>query len=258
MAVEDKDKAVSFEMAKAMYDKVDAAKLPLEAGSAVGAVQSPGCIASGQYSQAFGTKYTDTITTASGMGSHAEGCGTEAKGTGTHAEGQLTYAYTGGAHAEGTRTKANASSAHAEGNKTTASGGSSHAEGSQTTASGVNSHAEGDHVTASGYVSHAEGYYTTASGMYSHAQGENTIANHLNQMVFGEYNVADPSTASEDEHGTYVEIVGNGDQQTRSNARTLDWSGNEALQGSLTLGKGTADETTVTAAQLKRLLALLN
>lgn len=65
----------------------------------------------------------------------------------------------------------------------------------------------------------------------------------------------------------YVEIVGNGyaemdDQfnvtEYRSNARTLDWDGNESLAGSITLGKGTTDEVTLTAAQLKQLLALLN
>lgn len=44
---------------------------------------------------------------------------------------------------------------------------------------------------------------------------------------------------------------------SRSNARTLDWNGNEELAGSITLGKGTEDETTITAAQLKALLALL-
>jgi len=52
--------------------------------------------------------------------------------------------------------------------------------------------------------------------------------------------------------------VGNGTaEDARSNARTLDWSGNETLQGSLTLGMGTADETTIYAAQLKALLAML-
>ena len=65
----------------------------------------------------------------------------------------------------------------------------------------------------------------------------------------------------------YVEIVGNGYAETddqfnvteyRSNARTLDWEGNESLAGSITLGNGTTDEVTLTAAQLKQLLALLN
>lgn len=53
-------------------------------------------------------------------------------------------------------------------------------------------------------------------------------------------------------------MVGNGGSGGRSNARTLTWTGNESLAGSLTLGMGTVDEVTLTAAQLKALLALLN
>lgn len=148
---------------------------------------------------------------------------------------------------------------HAEGVGTTASGYISHAEGSRTTASGSFSHVEGSNTTASGDTSHAEGNETVASGSYSHAEGVGTKANHKSQHVFGEYNVSDPSSANSYSRGTYVEIVGNGeDDSNRSNARTLDWSGNESLQGSLTLGKGTGDETTITATQLKALLAMLN
>jgi len=55
----------------------------------------------------------------------------------------------------------------------------------------------------------------------------------------------------------YAEIVGNGTSVNRSNARTLDWQGNESISGSLTLGKGTADEVSISAAQLAQLLALL-
>ena len=81
----------------------------------------------------------------------------------------------------------------------------------------------------------------------------------MSQFAFGQYNVEDPSRISQYEKGNYVEIVGNGTaDNARSNARTLDWSGNEALAGSLTLGKGTADEVTITAAQLTALLALLS
>ena len=65
--------------------------------------------------------------------------------------------------------------------------------------------------------------------------------------------------------GEYIEIVGNGaSDKSPSNARTLDWVGNEWIKGSysangsLTLGKGTADEVTITAAQLKQLLAMLS
>lgn len=163
------------------------------------------------------------------------------------------------AHAEGHNTTANGDYSHAEGNGTTASGAQSHAEGSNTTASGDHSHAEGVSTLAEGESSHAEGYNTTASGDHSHIEGVSTIANHRSQHVFGEYNVIDQSQATPSNRGTYVEIVGNGLwENSRSNARTLDWSGNESLQGSLTLGKGTADETTITAAQLKALIALLN
>lgn len=147
----------------------------------------------------------------------------------------------------------------AEGNYTTASRNYSHAEGYHTTASGNSSHAEGFYTIASGDSSHAEGVETQTSGAASHAEGRYTIANHKSQHVFGEYNIADPSSAVAVTRGTYVEIVGNGaSNSARSNARTLDWSGNEALQGSLTLGVGTADETTITAAQLKALLAMLS
>ena len=110
------------------------------------------------------------------------------------------------------------------------------AEGRNVSARGSYSHAEGCHATASGDYSHAEGYSTYADGKYSHAAGNDTTANHKSQHTFGEYNIVDPSTAAATERGNYVEIVGNGTaDDARSNARTLDWSGNEWLAGGLTL-----------------------
>lgn len=189
--------------------------------------------------------------------SFAEGYLTEASGDYSHAEGYATHAYGNNSHAEGQSTEASGSESHAEGSFTKATGQHAHAEGSTTTASGSISHAEGYHTKASGSESHAEGSNSEASGFNSHVEGYYTIANHRSQHVFGEYNVADPSSASSNDKGNYIEIVGNGTSGTRSNARTLDWNGNEVLKGNLTLGKGTADETTITAAQLKALLALL-
>ena len=111
------------------------------------------------------------------------------------------------------------------------------AEGNNTTSSGSASHAEGSETTASGNFSHSEGNNTTASGTNAHAEGSNTVANHQSQHVFGEYNVLDPSSASSDSRGNFVEIVGNGSSDSsRSNARTLDWEGNEVLAGKLTVG----------------------
>lgn len=131
--------------------------------------------------------------------------------------------------------------ATAEGKNTTASGYYSHAEGYTTTASGSSSHAEGSSTTASGQDSHAEGCGTTASGNYSHAEGWYTIVERRSQHVFGEYNSVD-TPGKINTRGTYVEIVGNGTASARSNARTLDWSGNEVLAGKLTMGAGpTAD-----------------
>lgn len=134
--------------------------------------------------------------------------------------------------AEGYNGTASGDYSHAEGYGTTAGGNASHAEGHGTTASGDRTHAEGSGTTASGLYSHAENQNTTASGQDSHAEGLGTIANHAMQHVFGLYNVADTSTAAATSRGNYVEIVGNGENSAnRSNARTLDWAGNEVLAG---------------------------
>lgn len=188
----------------------------------------------------FGSHAEGYSTTASGQASHAEGLDTMASGHQSHAEGYNTTASGGKAHAEGFNTTASGSSAHAEGYNTTASREGAHAEGDSTTASGAYSHAEGGQTTASGWLSHAEGSNTTAYAHNSHAEGSNTYANNRSQHVFGEYNVIDTSTAGADERGTYIEIVGKGTaDNARSNARTLDWSGNEYIAGTLTTAGST-------------------
>ena len=121
----------------------------------------------------------------------------------------------------------------AVGNNTTASGQDSFAEGSSSTASGSFSHAEGSSTGAYGRSSHAEGELSTASGDYSHAEGYGVLAPKRSQHVFGEYNTTE-ATGTASTRGTYVEIVGNGTaSDARSNARTLDWDGNEVLAGTL-------------------------
>lgn len=168
---------------------------------------------------------------ATGAFSHAEGGGIESE------YGQTVYRHT----------IASGMGSHAEGRETTASGDYSHAEGCMTTASEHYSHAEGDGSIASGRGSHAEGLYTVASGDYSHAEGMYTEASGQGQHVLGKFNIIS---------NNFAEIVGNGvngEDENRSNARTLDWNGNEWLAGSLTLGS-----TRLTEAQLQALLALLN
>lgn len=148
-------------------------------------------------------------------------------------------------------------------------------------AAGKYSHAEGQQTASIGEASHAGGVCSIAYGKYSHAIGYCTVATGANQHVFGEFNAIDGTV---DEHGnytgtqnssnrsTYVEIVGNGkfkqygDGNThdgyanRTNARTLDWSGNEWLAGNLTAAGGsiTIGSTTITEAQLQALLATLS
>lgn len=118
--------------------------------------------------------------------------------------------------------------AQAFGDQTTASNFASHAEGWRTTASGESSHAEGGGTTAQGIQSHAEGYNTTASGQISHAEGRGTVAQGKNQHVQGIYNIEDTTSAH---------IVGNGgDNYNRSNAHTLDWSGNAWFAGDVYTG----------------------
>ena len=218
-----------------------------------------GNVASGNYSHAEGYN-----TTASGFCSHNEGSGGKytikytgtnerkspgAVGSDSHVEGNYGRAEGNGSHVEGsTCFTGSASYGHAEGEWTSSIGRSSHSEGLQTVANGDYSHSEGQNcVTSSGAsCSHAEGQGSEARGQYSHSEGCYTVATSDASHVVGKYNVVDNDKK-------YVEIVGNGTYATRSNARTLDWSGNESLAGSLTLGMNTNDEITITPAQLAKL-----
>lgn len=159
-----------------------------------------------------------------------------ASGSQSHAEGYNTKTYGLGCHAEGGNSKTKYQYyAHAEGESTEAGGRGSHSEGYYTQAAAGYTHAEGYYTEASGYASHSEGYYTTVKGSYSHTQGYHTSAYSKSQHVFGEYNIIDGTgnTPDTEQRGKFVEIVGNGDANTASNARTLDWSGNEWLAGEL-------------------------
>lgn len=167
-----------------------------------------------------------------------------------------SYTMGGYASAFGSGTKASGGASHAEGYDTTASNTAAHSEGRDTVASGVGSHAEGWRSVASASQAHAEGRDTVASGTISHAEGEGTIANHRAQTVAGQFNIADPASGAETERGTYVEIIGNGaNENARSNARTLDWAGNEVLSGKLTVGASAVNAMDVpTLSQVQGLI----
>lgn len=69
--------------------------------------------------------------------------------------------------------------------------------------------------------------YNRTDGDYSVAEGMSTIASSKYQHVQGKYNIEDSSN-------TYAHIVGNGTAITaRSNAHTLDWSGNAWYAGTV-------------------------
>jgi hypothetical protein len=181
--------------------------------------------------------------TASGYGSTAMGLTTTASGNYAHAEGNETVASGDNSHAEGNDTTASSYNAHAEGNETIASGHTSHAEGLRTEASGQGSHAEGHNTKASAYSAHAEGYGTEAASKSQH--------------VFGEYNIVDKSAGAAT-RGKYIQIAGNGNSaNAKSNAYTLDWSGNAWFKGNIKVGgTGQDDAAAKTLATTEQVSAI--
>jgi len=161
----------------------------------------------------------------------------EAVGDGSFAFGFRVIASGEYSHAEGSSTNASGGSAHAEGGMTRATQMCAHAEGNQTFARGVSAHSEGLATYADGNAAHVEGMGGKAVGNNSHAEGLATIANGKSQHVVGEYNAADVDPATPTDRSPYVEIVGNGTANNkRSNARTLDWSGNAWFAGKVSTG----------------------
>lgn len=157
-----------------------------------------------------------------------------------------------------------------------ASGSFSHVEGQSTVASGTGSHAEGNGTKASSSYAHAEGAFTEASGAYSHSAGSRTIANGMYMSAVGKYNIPDtPFPAWEANHqyevgdrvvyngvgkvcieanndatyrsskwqtvyqstqqGTLL-VIGNGEENNRSNAFRVDMSGDARFAGDVYVG----------------------
>lgn len=229
----------------------------------------PGNHAEGYQTQAIGgaSHAEGNRTIASGPFSHAEGDGTTASGPQSHAEGAGSQATGTQAHAEGTGTIASGSFAHAEGAGSIAVQTQAHAEGASTNAFGPASHAEGVYALASGEISHAEGEATQAIGKHEHVSGRYNISDtvpvwtdstsyQVGDLVSKNITFTDSSniqrtrtviykckTANSDstfksskweESGIYAEIIGNGTaDNARSNARALDWNGNEHLMGDI-------------------------
>jgi hypothetical protein len=163
---------------------------------------------------------------AKGNYSHVEGTNNLGLGDASHVEGSNNLTQGGASHAEGTNTKAIGAQSHAEGYNTQALDAQAHAEGNGTIAKSKRSHAEGGWTQANATNAHAEGFYTYAVADSQHVQGR--------------YNKSDASMAH---------IVGNGtgdSEDERSNAHTLDWSGNAWYAGDVEATSVTVN--TVTAA----------
>lgn len=200
-------------------------------GSGASGVGKPG---TGVRSEIF-NNYQYNI--ASGEASHAEGMATTAIGDYSHTEGAGTKSKSTGAHAEGTNSIASGYASHAEGQTTLASGDASHTEGTKSIASGSSSHAEGSDTQATGTSSHAEGSENKASHKTAHVEGRGNETSSDYQHVQGKY-------SNKYESSNYAHIVGNGTSDTdRSNAHTLDWSGNAWYQGNIKIGGTSYDDT---------------
>lgn len=197
-------------------------------------------------SVSMGRKANTTV----GSGSVAMGVDVEASANSCYAEGGYTIASAQGAHAEGSHTTASGEASHAEGYYTIASGHLSHAEGDLTTASGVASHTEGVGTVATGALSHVSGVYNiedsyddwqewTASTLYAvgdkvKVTSNNTVTGYICNTANSDSTFTEANWTNRQGQMNYAEIIGNGVSNIiRSNARTLDWDGNEMLAGGL-------------------------
>ena len=101
-------------------------------------------------------------------------------------------------------------------------------EGVNCAVSDTGGHAEGKSTRVSGAYGHAEGENTLSNGGCSHAQNMGTIAQGNYQTAMGKWNVVDYGNL-------YGLIIGNGTaDDARSNALTVDWSGNIVAAGNIT------------------------
>ena len=232
--------------------------------------------AEGQYSTATNTySHAEGYNSqATGIASHAEGNSTIASGARSHAEGSNTKATSQSSHAEGVSTLAGRNAFTVVSGDSTAKtytldsikglsidmkysikSESSPQYLNQGTITAIDTDTntitvsyyrdiEGDNKylyiydrpdigtilfsdISSGF-SHVEGQNTVATHYQSHAEGLGTIANGDNQHVQGKYNISDD---------TSLDIIGNGTSaDARSNAYTLDASGNAWYSGDIYVG----------------------
>lgn len=89
----------------------------------------------------------------------------------------------------------------------------------------------GSQVSSAGGI--AIGRKTESKGNAALAFGNTTIATGKGSFVAGRFNIEDTTATSENLDGTYALIIGNGSEGARSNALTVNWTGNVETAGAL-------------------------
>lgn len=227
-------------------------------------------IASGQRSIALGN-----ASTASGQYSLAFGAG------GANATGYGSIALQAGSTASGSGSIAIGSGSNASGNTAVAIGGGVRISGGNSIGVGLGNVTSGNCSAIFGGNHQAVGNYQLVFGYASSdttinewAEQTNYTINDLVNYNSTLYKCKETHTSTDTFDSTkweslrtsftsvspYLELVGNGVSDTHSNARTLDWNGNEYLAGNFHAAGGsiTIGSTTITEQQLQSLLALLN
>lgn len=208
-----------------------------------------------------------TAAIALGNGTIASGSQSFAMGAGAKASGTQSFAIGAGTTASGTQSLAHGGSSQASGNWSFAMGSSARANSSYTFAFGggvcAGETSNDSYAIAIGRISQAKKSYSVAigngpsanaqnsfalgtevqsNGDYSFALGNNTIANGKSQFVIGEYNAIE-TIEDNTQRGAYAFLVGNGEQNARSNAFTLDWDGIGWFKGGIKIGGTNQDDT---------------
>lgn len=195
----------------------------------------------GMYSTALGGSCV-----ASGHSAFANGLACEAIGAYSTAIGKGSFATGEAGLSTGLMTTAGRE-AFSNGRYSEATGRGSLATGNSTKATGQYSLAEGQSTQATSSYAHAEGLGSIAKATGAHAEGNYTLASSSYQHAEGKYNI-------EDTADKYAHIVGKGTSASaRSNAHTLDWSGNAEYAGDV-IANGCGGTNPVSLTNISNLL----
>ena len=176
---------------------------------------------------------TDDYSVAMGFINHATAPCSFAVGQGNRATGHSSIAM-------GHINKSSGMHSTAIGESNEATGQMSAAIGFINKSNGPYSFAVGMSNEANAHCAIAMGENNESNGIYSVAIGLGLLAFGKNQNVLGKYNIAD-------NNNKYAFIIGNGTDEARSNALTLDWNGDLWLSGDVTATDTDGQEISLSA-----------